>query len=76
MPAKSKKQYRYMQAIAHGWEPDDGSGPSKEQAEEFVSEQDNEDYQDLPEEKEKEEKKKDREKKAYLIGYYAGYTSK
>jgi hypothetical protein len=68
MPAKSKAQYRYMQAVAHGWKPEDG--PSKEQAEEFVSKQDTKDYKKLP------EKKKKQEKKAYLRGYYEGYTNK
>lgn len=36
MPAKSKAQKRFMEAIAHGWKPSKG-GPSKEQAKEFVS---------------------------------------
>jgi hypothetical protein len=36
MPAKSAKQYRYMQAIAHGAKPKSGIGPSPEVAREFV----------------------------------------
>ena len=36
MPAKSPRQYRLMQAIAHGGTPRKGIGPSKEVAEEFV----------------------------------------
>lgn len=36
MPAKSAKQYRFMQAIAHGATPRKGAGPSKEVAEEFI----------------------------------------
>lgn len=35
MPAKSGKQYRFMQAIAHGSSNID-SGPSKEVAKEFI----------------------------------------
>jgi len=37
MPAKSAKQYRFMQAIAHGAKSNTGIGPSKEVAKEFVS---------------------------------------
>ena len=36
MPAKSAKQYRFMQAIAHGASPKKGIGPSPEVAKEFV----------------------------------------
>lgn len=36
MPATSGKQYRFMAGIAHGMTPKEGSGPSKEVAEEFV----------------------------------------
>lgn len=36
MPAKSGKQYRFMQAIAHGAEPKSGEGPSQAVAKEFV----------------------------------------
>jgi len=36
MPAKSAKQYRYMQAIAHGMKSNKGIGPSPEVAREFV----------------------------------------
>lgn len=35
MPAKSGKQYRFMQMIAHGKKPD-RVGPSKEVAREFI----------------------------------------
>lgn len=34
MPAKSGKQYRFMQAVAHGANID--AGPSKKVAEEFI----------------------------------------
>ena len=39
MPAKSAKQYNFMQMIAHGKKPDKakGVGPSKEVAEEMIS---------------------------------------
>lgn len=37
MPAKSKKQWRFMQAIAHGWKPSGKKGPSKSQAAEYIS---------------------------------------
>jgi hypothetical protein len=36
MPAKSAKQYRLMQAIAHGAKPKSGIGPSPKVAREFV----------------------------------------
>ena len=36
MPAKSAKQYRYMQAIAHGATSQKGIGPSEAVAKEFV----------------------------------------
>lgn len=36
MPAKSAKQYRFMQGIAHGMKPRSGKGPSQAVAEEFV----------------------------------------
>jgi hypothetical protein len=36
MPAKSAKQYRFMQGIAHGMKPKKGVGPSPEVAREFV----------------------------------------
>lgn len=36
MPAKSGKQYRFMQMIAHGKKPRSGVGPSPEVAREFV----------------------------------------
>jgi hypothetical protein len=36
MPAKSAKQLRFMQAVAHGAKPFKGTGPSKEVAREFV----------------------------------------
>jgi hypothetical protein len=36
MPAKSAKQYRFMQAIAHGATPTKGVGPSEAVAKEFV----------------------------------------
>src|SRR5574341_78767 len=37
MPAKSKRQYRFMQAIAHGAKPYKGKGPSQAQAKEYIS---------------------------------------
>lgn len=37
MPAKSAKQYRLMQMIAHGGSPRKGIGPSEAVAKEFVS---------------------------------------
>lgn len=36
MPARSAKQYRFMQMIAHGGKPRKGIGPSPEVAKEFV----------------------------------------
>ena len=36
MPARSAKQYRLMQMIAHGGKPRKGIGPSPEVAKEFV----------------------------------------
>jgi len=36
MPAKSAKQYRFMQMIAHGKKPNKGVGPSPDVAREFV----------------------------------------
>lgn len=36
MPAKSGKQFRFMEAVAHGAKPFKGAGPSKEVAEEFI----------------------------------------
>lgn len=36
MPAKSAKQYRFMQGIAHGMKPRKGVGPSKEVAREMI----------------------------------------
>lgn len=35
MPAKTGKQYRFMQAVAHG-KSSSGVGPSKEVAKEFI----------------------------------------
>ena len=37
MPAKSAKQYKFMQAIAHGMKPKKGIGPSAKVAKEIVS---------------------------------------
>ena len=37
MPAKSAKQYRFMQAMAHGAKAKKGVGPSEEVAKEFIS---------------------------------------
>lgn len=36
MPAKSAKQYRFMQAMAHGEKSKKGIGPSEAVAKEFV----------------------------------------
>lgn len=36
MPAVSGKQYRFMQAMAHGAKSKTGYGPSKAVAEEFI----------------------------------------
>ena len=36
MPAKSGKQYRFMQAVAHGKSNKRGVGPSEEVAREFI----------------------------------------
>jgi hypothetical protein len=36
MPAKSAKQYRFMQAIAHGATPKKGVGPTPAVAKEFI----------------------------------------
>ena len=36
MPAKSAKQYRFMQMVAHGKKPRKGIGPSEEVAKEFI----------------------------------------
>ena len=43
MPAKSAKQYRFMQMIAHGKKPRKGIGPSKEVARHFIEETSQED---------------------------------
>ena len=52
MPAKSKKQYRFMQAVAHGWKPDEDTDLSEEEAEEFVAHnKGKKSYKNLPEEK-------------------------
>jgi hypothetical protein len=37
MPSSSKKQHRFMQAIAHGWHPSGKKGPSESVAKEFVA---------------------------------------
>lgn len=37
MPAKSKKQFNFMQMIAHQKGKGDKDGPSKDQAKEFVA---------------------------------------
>ncbi len=37
MPAKSKAQFRMMEAIAHGAKPKSGKGPSKAVAQEYVT---------------------------------------
>jgi hypothetical protein len=37
MPAKSAKQYRFMQMIAHGGKSKSGIGPSPEVAREFIN---------------------------------------
>jgi hypothetical protein len=36
MPSKSKKQAKFMRAVAHGWKPTRSKGPSPEVAREFV----------------------------------------
>lgn len=36
MPAKSKAQYKFMQAMAHGGKSKHGAGPSPEVAKEFI----------------------------------------
>lgn len=36
MPAKSAKQFRFMEMIAHGGKPNKGVGPSQKVAKEFV----------------------------------------
>ena len=36
MPAKSQKQYKFMQAMAHGAKSKSGIGPSPEVAKEFI----------------------------------------
>jgi len=36
MPAKSAKQYRFMQMIAHGGKSSKGIGPSESVAREFI----------------------------------------
>ena len=36
MPAKSEKQYKFMQAMAHGAKSHKGVGPSPEVAKEFI----------------------------------------
>lgn len=37
MPAKSKKQLKFMKGVAHGMKLKDGDGPSVETAKHFVS---------------------------------------
>lgn len=51
MPAVSKKQFRFMEGIAHGMKPRSGEGPSKSQAAEYVSHnKGSKSYSSLPEE--------------------------
>lgn len=38
MPAKSAKQYKFMQAVAHGGSDKFDGGPSKKVAKEFIDE--------------------------------------
>jgi len=37
MPSKSKKQAKFMRAVAHGWKPDRVKGPTRTVAREFVN---------------------------------------
>lgn len=37
MPSVSGKQHRLMEAVAHGWKPPSGKGPSPAVAKEFVA---------------------------------------
>lgn len=37
MPSTSKKQHKFMEAVAHGMKPRGGKGPSKAVAKEFVA---------------------------------------
>lgn len=37
MPSKTKKQAKFMRAVAHGFEPDRIKGPSKKVAKEFAA---------------------------------------
>jgi hypothetical protein len=37
MPATSRAQYRFMQAVAHGMAPRRGHGPTPSQAKEYVA---------------------------------------
>jgi hypothetical protein len=61
-----------MKAIEHGWKPK-GSAKSlsKSEAKEFTEGQDSEDYDKLPEDKDKK-----MDKKAYVAGYMAAYLNK
>ena len=47
MPVKSKKQFRFMQAVAHGYLKNKPEGLSKREAKEFINETTN--YKTLPE---------------------------
>lgn len=37
MPATTKKQLKFMEAVKHGMKPKGGKGPTKAQAAEFVA---------------------------------------
>lgn len=54
MPVKSKKQYKFMQLLAHGKAKKAAPGLTKEKAKEFLEE--TEDYKSLPEEVKKKKK--------------------
>lgn len=54
MPAVSKKQFKFMQAIAHGAKSKKGKGLSPEEAKEYVSHNKGSmSYDELPESKKK-----------------------
>lgn len=54
MPAKSKKQYRFMQLLANSGKARKEANISKEKAKEFIEE--TEDYKNLPEQVKKKKK--------------------
>lgn len=57
MPPRSKAQFRFMEARAHGKNPNHQAGPTKKQAQEFLASVKPGDYKKLPEKKGKKKSK-------------------